>query len=100
MVGLEQERRQGERRASLHLATAADRRGKDFRQDLNNHERARIELLLVEIQAAGEYAHGANEHALAEAKKLLAALTTALEANAAAIRAAHIAAGIVSGASS
>lgn len=98
MVALEAERRLGDRRASLHVATAADRRGKSFsRQSLNTHQAARAETMAVEIQAAQQYAEEAVVAAAASLTKFHDDLRTALAAVAAAKRAAHIVAGLVSG---
>lgn len=91
------ERRMADRRASgLHVVTAADRRGKK----LNTHEQSRLELLLCEAQAAAEHALACDEQAIAAAKTLTEALRQARAASVAARRAAHLAAGAVSGVTS
>lgn len=88
------ERRVSDRRASLHVATAADRRGKSF----STHDIARLEVLLVEVQAAAQHAREQEAHAIAAGQTLMNALRHARAAVVAAERAAHLAAGAVSGA--
>lgn len=94
MVAREAERRVSDRRASLHVATAADRRGKSFE---STHVQSRVELLLVEQQAASEHALQAISHAAAALQTLANELRAARAAAVAANRAGHLAAGAVSG---
>lgn len=97
LVGHE-DRRRGDRRASYnHLSIADTARGKDFADFLNSHEQARIETMLVEVQAAVAHAEVAEANALAAGKQLMNELAAARVAAIAAVRAARIAAGIVSG---
>lgn len=86
------ERRVGERRASMHRAMPDERRGKQF----SGHDVARLELLLVEVQAAAQHAREQEAHAIAAGQTLMNALREARAACVAAERAAHIAAGAVS----
>lgn len=91
------ERRRGDRRAShLHIATPADACGKSF----TTHERAHTETLLVETQAAADHALEALAHAVAASQTLLNELRSARAASVASRRAAHLAAGQVSGSKS
>ena len=91
------ERRRGDRRSTpLHLATPDERRGKSF----TTHERAHTETLLCETQAAADYALDALAHAIASSQTLLNELRAARAASVASKRAAHLAAGQVSGATS
>lgn len=96
MEMVEAERRQADRRACLHVATDADRRG----ELLNRDERARTETMLCETQAAADHALDALAHAISASQTLLEALRVARAASVASRRAAHLAAGAVSGTSS
>jgi hypothetical protein len=99
LVGHEaHDRRRGDRRAYSHLSIADTPRGKDFNDFLNTHEQARIEQMLVEVQAAVAHAEIAEANAIAAGKKLMSELAAARVAAIAAVRAARIATGIVSGA--
>lgn len=91
------ERRNGDRRSThLHVATPNERRG----ETLNRDERARTETLLVEQQAAADSALEALAHAIAASQTLLNELRAARAASVASRRAAHLAAGQISGAAS
>lgn len=89
------ERRMGERRSSLHAVTTEKRCG----ESLSSHERSHTEVLLCETQAAAEYALEATAHAIAAAQTLMNELRSARAASVASRRAAHLAAGQISGVS-
>lgn len=91
MVG--DERRVSDRRASLHVATPADRRG----QLLNRSERAHAETWMVEVQCALDAALKRAGHTIAAQKMIdneLRELRAALNAARAASRTAT---GVISG---
>lgn len=94
MVGREVERRVVGRRAYDQPASAPSARG-NFS---STHERARVELLLVEQQAASEHVVTAISHAAAALQTLTNELRAARAAAVASNRAGHLAAGAVSGA--
>lgn len=64
------------------------------------HARARCELELVEIQAASDHVANAVHRSIGEAERLVDELVAVLHAAKAAQRAAHAAAGRISGAKS
>lgn len=86
-------RLQLDRRSCDHATRLADRRGELF----NRHQSARVETLLVEQQAAAEHALEATAHAIAAAQTLMNELRAARAAAVASRRAAHLAAGAISG---
>ena len=90
------ERRVSDRRACSHLRTVPEPIGKSF----NSHERAHTEALLCETQAAADHALDALAHAVAASQTLLNELRAARAASVASRRAAHLAAGQISGAAS
>lgn len=90
------ERRVSDRRAQRHLESAPEPRGKTF----NSHERAHTEVLLCETQAAADSALEALSHAIAASQTLLNELRAARAASVASRRAAHLAAGQISGVTS
>lgn len=81
----------------MHLAAPNERRGKSFD---STHLQSRVELLLVETQAASQHSREATAHAIAAAQTLFNELRAAKAACVAAERAAHLAAGAISGAAS
>lgn len=86
-------RRQLDRRSYDYLASPPPSRGELF----NRHERAHVETLLVEQQAASEHALTAISHAAAALQTLANELRAARAAAVASKRAGHLAAGAVSG---
>lgn len=96
LVGREGERRVADRRAQLHVVTPDTTRGKEF----TTHDRARMELLLCEQQAAADHVIEAVAHAIAASQTVLNELRAARAASVASRRAAHLAAGQISGAES
>lgn len=98
LVGLAAERRTADRRmACRHLESAPNAHGKSFD---STHVQSRVEILLVEQQAASEYAVQAISHAAAALQTLTNELRAARAAAVASNRAGHLAAGAVSGATS
>lgn len=91
------ERRVSDRRAQRHLEAAPEPCGKSSDEDWTTHTRSRVELLLVEQQAATEHAVEALSHCVAALQTMTNELRAARAAAVAANRAAHLAAGAVSG---
>lgn len=90
------ERRVSDRRACLHVATDEDR----CVELLNRDERAYQQLMLVEAQAAADVALEQLAHLIASLQQACSDARQSRAASVAARRAAYLAAGAVSGATS